>query len=120
MRDEDKEEAPPYANYLYDIYRDGLLSNTFPVVTTSSKLLEEQARKTMTPKAFNYVYGGAGEGATMDANRLAFRQWKLVPRFMRSVKPRDLKTELFGHVYGTCSSKGLPFLNPRSSLIGFP
>jgi len=31
----------------------------------------------MDVRSFNYVSGGAGEKSTMDANRLAFRQWKV-------------------------------------------
>ncbi|KUI60456.1 hypothetical protein VP1G_07654 [Cytospora mali] len=53
----------------------------------------------MEPGPFNYIYGGAGEGATMDANRLAFRQWKIIPRFLRPTKPRDLRVEIFGQTY---------------------
>ena len=33
----------------------------------------------------------------MDANRLAFRQWKIIPRMLRSTTHRDLRTTLFGH-----------------------
>ena len=75
--------------YLYDkeyfqklikikqIYKDGLLENRLPIVTTDPNQLEEQARKHLGVRSFNYVAGGAGEKATMDANRLAFRQWKV-------------------------------------------
>ncbi|CZR50665.1 related to L-lactate dehydrogenase [Phialocephala subalpina] len=35
----------------------------------------------------------------MDANRLAFRQWKLVPRMLRPTTHRDLTIELFGEKY---------------------
>ena len=34
---------------------------------------------------FNYVSGGAGERATMDANRLAFRQWKVFRSFAYAI-----------------------------------
>lgn len=47
------------------------------MVTTDPRKLEEQARQMMDARAFNYIAGGAGEKATMDSNRLAFRQWKL-------------------------------------------
>ena len=53
-----------------------MLNNKLPTVTTDPSKLEEQAKKFIGIKAFNYVAGGAGESATMDANRLAFRQWK--------------------------------------------
>lgn len=60
-----------------EIYRDGLLNNRLPTVTTDPNKLEEQARTHLGARSFNYVAGGAGEKATMDANRLAFRQWKV-------------------------------------------
>ena len=53
------------------------MNNKLPTVTTDPNTLEEQARKYMGARSFNYVAGGAGEKATMDANRLAFRQWKV-------------------------------------------
>jgi len=60
-----------------EIYRDGLLKNRLPTVTTDPNKLEDQARTYLGARSFNYVAGGAGEKATMDANRLAFRQWKV-------------------------------------------
>ena len=60
-----------------DIYGDGLLKNKLPTVTTDPNKLEEQAKMYMGARSYNYVAGGAGERATMDANRLAFRQWKV-------------------------------------------
>ena len=56
----------------------------------------------MAPGPFNYIYGGAGEAATMEANRLAFRQWKIIPRVLRPTVPRDLSVELFGKKYRGC------------------
>lgn len=53
-----------------------MLKNKLPIVTTDPNRLEEQAKKYLGARSFNYVAGGAGEKATMDANRLAFRQWK--------------------------------------------
>lgn len=87
-------------------------------MTTDPNKLEEQAREHLGVRAFNYVAGGAGEKATMDANRLAFRQWKvrlifsttgflvsqwltmfdqMIPRMLRPTTDRDLRVELFGH-----------------------
>ena len=59
-----------------------MLHQQLPLVTTDPNKLEAQARSILKPTAFNYVAGGAGERATMDANRLAFRQWKMVPRML--------------------------------------
>ena len=53
------------------------MNNKLPTVTTDPNALEAQARKYMSARSFNYVSGGAGEKSTMDANRLAFRHWKV-------------------------------------------
>lgn len=99
--DDGDNAAASYGQYLSELYKNGVLLEEPPVVTTNSNKLEAQARKVMQPGPFNYIYGGAGEGATMDANRLAFRQWKLIPRFLRPTVPRDLSVKLFGQAYGT-------------------
>jgi hypothetical protein len=69
---------PPinFGSYQTKIYRDGALGN-LPAVTTNPTLLEQHAREVLSPRAYSYVATGAGEKATMDANRLAFRQWKM-------------------------------------------
>lgn len=59
-----------------------MLHQQLPLVTTDPNALESQAKSVLKPTAFKYVSGGAGERATMDANRLAFRQWKLIPRML--------------------------------------
>ncbi|GKZ19284.1 hypothetical protein AbraIFM66951_011426 [Aspergillus brasiliensis] len=66
-----------YGDYQFEIYGRGALTGVLPNVSTDSRLLEEQAKKALGARSFNYVAGGAGEKATMDSNRLAFRQWKL-------------------------------------------
>ncbi|KAE8351360.1 FMN-dependent dehydrogenase [Aspergillus coremiiformis] len=88
-----------YGNYQSVIYSRGAMKGIQPNVTTDPRLLEEQARKALDARSFNYVAGGAGEKATMDSNRLAFRQWKLVPRMLRQVDNQDLSVELFGQRY---------------------
>lgn len=66
-----------YGEYQHNIYSSGMFSGGRPVVTPDPRQLEEQARNAMSQRAFNYIAGGAGEKATMDSNRLAFRQWKM-------------------------------------------
>lgn len=70
-----------------------------PTVTTDYTKLEDQAKQKMSAIAYSYVGGGAGERATMDANRLAFRQWKLVPRMLQPTTLRDMTVKLFGQTY---------------------
>lgn len=103
----------PYADYQYDIYKNALLEGKMPVTTTDPNKLEEQARSKMTKEGFNYVLGGAGEQSTMQANRLAFRQWRIIPRFLRPTLPRDLKVELFGETYGSLPSSPFPQTTPH-------
>ncbi|RAL63239.1 hypothetical protein DID88_004317 [Monilinia fructigena] len=88
-----------YGAFQNEIYREGMFANNTPAVTTNPNKLEEQARSKLSATSYNYVAGGAGEGATMDANRLAFRQWKMVPRMLRPTTKRDLRVSLFGQEY---------------------
>lgn len=98
-------DSPPpevYASFMSLVVQKGVLAGSLPVVTTNPNLLEEQAKKKMSKAGYDYIKGGAGEAATMDANRLAFRQWKIIPRVMKPTTPRDLRVTLFGHNYSTC------------------
>ncbi|KAI1436342.1 FMN-dependent dehydrogenase [Xylaria sp. CBS 124048] len=90
-----------FSSYQTEIYARGLLHGLRPTVTTDPNKLRQQAKAAMREDAYNFIAGGAGEGATMDANRLAFRQWKIVPRMMRSTVPRDVGVTLFGTRYDT-------------------
>jgi lactate 2-monooxygenase len=77
------------------IYRAGALGRR-PRVPTDFRELERAARRAMSGDAWAYVAGGAGEGATMRANRAAFDNWQLVPRMLRGVADRDLSVSLLG------------------------
>lgn len=90
----------PYSQYQVELYARAILMGEHAPATTDPNKLEEQARQKMSSEGFNYVFGGAGEQSTMQSNRLAFRQWKLIPRFLRPTVPRDLRVELFGKTYG--------------------
>lgn len=70
-------EARNYGAFQNEIYRRGMFENVLPTVTTDPNKLEDRAKREMNAKSYAYVAGGAGERATMDANRLAFRQWKV-------------------------------------------
>ena len=89
-----------YGAFQNNIYREGYLHSRIPLVTTSPTNLEAQAKRHLGDGAFNYVAGGAGDNSRMDANRLAFRQWKILPRMLKPTTPRNLKVNLFGDVYG--------------------
>ncbi|KAL2018946.1 hypothetical protein VTK56DRAFT_10240 [Thermocarpiscus australiensis] len=99
--DDSNAEKPAYGQYQFDLYAQAIIGGKKPIVTTNPNKLEEDAKKAMTPEGFNYVLGGAGEQSTVQANRLAFRQWKLIPRMLRPTLPRDLSVRLFGKTYDT-------------------
>lgn len=82
------------------IYRAGI-SGITPKVPTEAGRLEAAARRSLLRRpggrrAWAYIYGGAGSGATMDANREAFDRRRIVPRMLRDTSERDLSIELFG------------------------
>lgn len=67
-----------------------------PLISTRASQLEEQARGRMSAEAFAYIAGGAGEERTMAANRSAFDDWRILPRYLRDVEARNVEIELFG------------------------
>ena len=78
------------------IYRAGVQGRR-PAVPTDFATLERAARRRARRLGWAYAAGGAGEGATMRANREAFERWKIVPRVLRQdLSVRDLSIELLG------------------------
>ena len=77
------------------IYAMGL-SGGKPCVPVPLDLLEKKAKEILSPRAYDYVAGGAGGEDTMRANREAFYRWRIVPRMLRDVAKRDLSVELLG------------------------
>lgn len=60
-------------------------------------LLEQSAKAKMSPEAFAYVAGGAGQERTMKANTGGFDRWRIVPRVLRNVEMRDTTVDFFGN-----------------------
>lgn len=81
-----------------DVYMQGLADVTPDLPVTYEKL-EAAALDALDGEAAGYVAGGAGGGETMDANREAFRRYRIVPRMLRDVADRDRSVELFGREY---------------------
>ncbi|MGI9156936.1 MAG: alpha-hydroxy-acid oxidizing protein [Marmoricola sp.] len=77
------------------IYREGVFGR-LPVVPTDSVALETAAKRRMSPQAWSYVDGGAGQQRTVRANCAAFDEHRIVPRMLVDVEDRDLSVELFG------------------------
>jgi len=59
------------------------------------KAWEERARSILAREAFDWISGGAGEEATLRANRAAFERTRLRPRVLTGTTSRDLTVELF-------------------------
>jgi lactate 2-monooxygenase len=93
----DKRPTPRYRGEQRsaEVYAGGMLGKRMSVPAIGS-LLEEKARETLKPQAWDYVAGGAGLEQSIRANREAFDRWKLVPRMLRDISQRDMTTELFG------------------------
>lgn len=58
--------------------------------------LEERARERLDPMLFDYIAGGAGDEWTLGENRRAFGRWQLLPRMLRGVGTRELRTTVLG------------------------
>ena len=83
------------SGYQNEIYLAGL-SSQVPPFTTNVAALEQAASAVLTPGAFGYVAGAAGDGATNRANLAAFARWRLVPRMLTGSTHRDLSTTVLG------------------------
>ena len=80
-----------------EVYGAGVLGRR-PTVPADPAELERRARRAMSGKAWAYVAGGAGSGATIRSNRAAFERRRLVPRMAAGHHERDLSTTLLGQL----------------------
>jgi lactate 2-monooxygenase len=88
-------DARHWAEFQTEIYQAGM-ARTVPALPTDLTRLEELAERRIGGTAAAYVAAGAGDGATMRANRAALDRWQIVPRVLRDVAERDLSVELIG------------------------
>jgi len=58
--------------------------------------LEELARQTLDPAAYDYIAGAADDELTLGENRAAFGRWRLRPRYLVDVSRVDLSTTVLG------------------------
>ncbi|HEX5224971.1 MAG TPA: lactate 2-monooxygenase [Solirubrobacteraceae bacterium] len=84
-----------FGNYQFEIYAQGL-GGERPALPLTYEELRAGAEQALTPEAYGYVAGGAGEELTVRANREAFERVQIVPRMLRDVSARDLSSELLG------------------------
>lgn len=68
-----------------EIFIDGLAGKK-PVTPVSYEGLEEKARRMLSPEAFAYIAGGAGNETTVQANRRALDEVKIHPRMLGGVQ----------------------------------
>jgi isopentenyl diphosphate isomerase/L-lactate dehydrogenase-like FMN-dependent dehydrogenase len=87
--------AGQFGDYQFEIYGRGLAGEV-PSLPLSPVALELGARERLSEGAFGYVAGGAGAERTMQANLEAFDRLRIVPRMLRDVASRDLRTTLLG------------------------
>jgi lactate 2-monooxygenase len=85
----------PFSSYAAEIYLRGLADER-PAYPTDPSRLEAAARTVLADGPFGYVAGGAGSGATMQANRAAFDRFALVPRMLRDTTHRDWSATVLG------------------------
>ena len=78
-----------------EVFVAGVAGQT-PAVPVDPDALAEAARRAMSPAAWAYVAGGAGQERTMTANRAAFDRWAIVPRQLAGSAERDLSAEVLG------------------------
>src|SRR5258708_13013434 len=96
MSDSKKPQAMPTGpERELQLYAQGLVGGK-PSVPVPLHLLEGKAKEILTPRAYDYVAGGAGGEDTMRANREAFYRWQIVPRMLRDVAKRDLNVDVLG------------------------
>ena len=60
--------------------------------------LEPLAKRVMSPMAYEYVSGGAGDERTLAWNTEAFARIRLRPRVLTDVSTLDMRVDLFGDV----------------------
>ncbi|MCW2984607.1 MAG: Lactate 2-monooxygenase [Conexibacter sp.] len=96
MTDQPPEAPPtPFGNYQYEIYLQGL-AGQLPELPVAWDALEQAAAERLDEGARGYVFGGSGGEDTQRENVEALRRWRIVPRMLRDVSVRDLRTTVLG------------------------
>src|SRR3954451_22122190 len=86
------EQVAAYSDFQNEIYAAGE-APPFPVAWRE---LEAAGYAALGPEAAGYLAGGAGGEETVRANREAFDRYRIVPRMLREVGTRDLRTTVLG------------------------
>ena len=92
------DSAPPpeqFGDHYRMIYAFGAGGQT-PTLPVAWDELAKQAEAALEPTAAGYVFGSAGTEDTARENARAFGSWRIVPRMLRDISIRDLRTALLG------------------------
>ena len=63
--------------------------------------LRKLAKKRLPKIAYDFIEGGTDDEVGLDTNEQAFRQARIVPRYLVDVTVRDQSTTLFGRTYSS-------------------
>jgi (S)-mandelate dehydrogenase len=63
--------------------------------------LKKLAKKRLPKIAFDFIEGGTDDEVALGTNEQAFRQTRIVPRYLVDVSKRDQSTTLFGRTYSS-------------------
>jgi L-lactate dehydrogenase (cytochrome) len=83
-----------FGDHYRSIYHSGA-GGEQPTLQVEWRELEARAAAVLDERAGGYVFGSAGTGATDRANREALDAWRIVPRMLRDVAVRDLRSSPF-------------------------
>src|SRR5579872_6807746 len=72
------------------------ISGRRPLIPFQAAALRALARKKMSPRAWAYIDGGAGNEESIQSNTTAFAAVKIRPRMMHPNDTADLSSSLFG------------------------
>ncbi|WP_267643250.1 alpha-hydroxy-acid oxidizing protein [Haloarchaeobius amylolyticus] len=96
----DDTTSTPYGRFRQTtVYTTGMLTGETPDVPASYEALKRRAAEVLEGDAYDYVAGGAGSEATKRHNRVAFEDYRIVPRVMQDTAERDLSTEVLGQTF---------------------
>ncbi len=98
----------------------GALQGRKPASAFDYNALRAEAKRKLTPEAFDYIEGGAGRESTMIANCTAFQDRQILPHMMHDVSQRSCEVEIFGKRYRSpfflCPIGVLSLAHPEADL----
>lgn len=87
--------AEQFGDHYRSIYAFGA-GGQKPTIPVDWSALARRAEDELEAMAAGYVFGSAGSEDTARENERAFGAWRIVPRMLRDISRRDLRTSLLG------------------------